>query len=281
MALLSAQKELYNENAGIQSLFQQFYKNHFQFTNKFWCVILPPEKVLKAIANNNSDEFQTNETYADGQMDLLYAYHKSINLNSLNVKVSKVNYSGVEHEYATGTEKQPLNLTFFSDMNNTPKYIIETWKSMAVSHYPSKVGYKDDYVGTMLVYGLSGLDDIGDSKKQSVGSKILGVAKDVGKYLVRATGVYQFTDNEPLKIPKSDIRYDISFVRMYKEVFPITIDQIVLDKSEEASIALMPTTFVWADYQDLNFINQTKPSWRFGNDDADEFFNKKTEKLEY
>lgn len=247
MALYPSFKTEIGSDAGIQRLLGKFYKHGFQLTNKFWCVIVPPEKLLDRLHAETSAKF-SNEYF----MDILNVYIKSTNLPYLNNKMESANYSGNIVDYAVGhNAKEPLSVSCFADRMNIAKYVLDSWKSLSVSKYPTRVAYKRDVVGRIIVYSLAGLDHLVDINTKTDDEKILSAVKETGKYLVRQTGLYQFADNSPLKYPSEKIKLDISYIRIYNDVQPYEIGNTVKDKADDANIEILPVTFSWDNYVDV------------------------------
>lgn len=261
MALYPSFKTEIGSDVGIQRLLGKFYQYSFQLTNKFWCVIVPPDKLMDKLHAETEGKFSY-----DYFMDIFNIYIKSTNMPYLNNKIESANYSGNILDYVVGhNPKEPISVSCFADRMNIAKYVLESWKSLSASKYPTRISYKKEITGRLIVYSLAGLDHIVDINTKTDDEKIKSAVKEAGKYLVRRTGAYQFADNSPLKYPNEKIKLDISNIRVYNNVQPYEIGNVVKDKADDAIIEILPVNFSWDNYIDFDsMILDYKDYFYFG-----------------
>lgn len=261
MAFLpSATISSYDENSGIQYIFNILRKNYFQLTNKFFAQIILPEQIRSQVTSED--------------LKILTAYVKSVNMTGHNVVNESVNQNGMFVNHPVSLEdNENIQTAFWSDMNKTPRYIIELWKDMVFNSRNGTAGYKDEFVGQMLVYSLKGLESIIDSNSdpRSILDKVGNVAKDLGKYVVRQTGVVQLADQKSLEIPKDKIKYQISQVRIYNNVYPFSFNATVYDKSDMANTVLETVSMKWDTYKDLYIAGNADAYWNFKGTNISQF----------
>lgn len=255
MALLSSYKSELGSDVGIQRILNRFYANSFQLTNKIWCSIVPPTKLVNMFESELGSAFDY-----DFFMDITNTYTKSTNIPNINNKIEPVNYSGNIVEYTVGhAPKDPISLSFYADRKNVARYVMESWKSLSCPRYPSRLAYRNEVVGKIMMYSIVGMDKVVDSVSMTDEERgrnmERNMIKDAGKYLVRQTGLMQFSDMSPLKLPKNKIKLDISNVRIYQNVEPYEIGTVVRDKADEAGVEILPVNFVWEKYVDLGAID--------------------------
>ena len=251
MAYTSYEKLHANANGGIQSILNILRSNDFQFSNRFWAVVIPPKKL-------DEKAFYTKTMKLEFQ-----AYVKSINLSFFNIKSESIYLGAIQNEYPTASEgKEPLSISFYNDRFCTPELIMEGWKEMILDKKKRTMGYWDDVVGKVYIYVLADINNVAEDKS-SIGSDILGVAKDIGKYIVRRTGAYQFTDDKPLQIPEDKIMQSVAFCRVYTGVFPVGTSSMAFDKADDATVSILTNSFAWNNYNDYFSLN-SGASWKFG-----------------
>lgn len=257
-SLTGGVKPVYDESAGLQRVLNLLVQNHFQFSNKFMCKFVFPKQLADYIARNIG--FDSAETF--------FAYVKSTNLPNLNIATDTVNTNGFNSVYPTGfANKDKIQVAFWNDNYAQILNILSYWRSMVANYYPSYVGYKDDFVGKLLVYTFRQTDEfdfanagIDTAASTSFIDKVASASKEVGKFAIRNTGLTQFSSNEPLILPDKLINMNVNFLRIYNEVYPDDLQANIHDKSEDASIVLLQQGFVWSGYKD--YFNPAQ-KWSF------------------